>query len=307
MRVQAEKLREEIKQKYDVKEVFDAIEGFLAKQSQLSSSRVLSFEQQIADRTARMAERDAKLGAIAANLFRLKNQYLLLHRVIEAKCVDLTAAIVEALNKEDYLLVGICARSLIEHAAFLAYLVQEAKTEDIEALSHLYGKSLYSSRFFGQEGLVDTLDLLDMVTSYVSSVDDREFTESYSALTDFVHPAFSSNVMMEDGTKAEDVKGPSPEDKEAAIRKLLRILGAALGHLDEALISFASVGTTIEEHIRKTTLPGATRRSFAEERPSPPKQRVEKPSPPEEPVPAQRGPLGGAIFFNRRGRTWMKY
>ena len=178
MQVLRERIREEIRQKYDAKEVFDAIEEFLVKQSQLTSTKALAFEQRIADRTGELARKDAQLGAVAINLYRLKNQYLLLYKVMEAKCVHLVESMIYALNKEDYLLLALCARSLVEHAAFLSYLVQEAKTEDIESLYSLYGKSLYSTRYFGQEGLVDVIDLLNMVEERLPA-DGNHIKECY--------------------------------------------------------------------------------------------------------------------------------
>jgi len=306
MQVLRERIREEIRQKYEAKEVFDAIEEFLVKQSQLTSTKALAFEQRIADRTAELARKDAQLGAVAINLYRLKNQYLLLYKVMEAKCVHLVESMIYALNKEDYLLLALCARSLVEHAAFLSYLVQEAKTEDIEALYILYGKSLYSTQYFGQEGLVDVIDLLNMVEERLPA-DGNYIKECYDSLADFVHPAFSSNVMIFDELAGEEMIGPSVEQKKAAIEKVLRTVGTAIGYLDNKAEAFASVGMTVESHLQKTLKTGAMPERLVDERPAPAKKPIERPKPPGEEPGLRRGPFGGAIFFNRKGKTWLKY
>lgn len=306
MQVLVEKVREDIRQKYNAKEVFNLIEEFLVKQSRLSSTKALVFEQQISDRTAKLSQEDAKLGTLATNLYKLKNQYLLLYKVMETKFVHLVRAMVDALNKEDFLLLALCSRSLVEHAAFISYLVRQARVEEVEALFDLYGKSLYSTRFFGQEGLVDTLNLLSMVDESLS-IDSEETKECYSCLCDFVHPAFSSNVMIFDEKPGEGTMGPSPEQKKAAVEKVLQAVGTAMRFLDYEADSFASVGITIEDYIQKTVRPGTTPESLVDMRPAPAKPRVERPRQAEEQASLRHGPFGGATFFNRNGKTWLRY
>ncbi|MFC1999820.1 hypothetical protein ACFLXE_03565 [Chloroflexota bacterium] len=308
MQITGEKIREEIRQKYDAKEVFDTIEEFLEKHSQLGSKKVPAFEQQMTKQMANLADKDAKLSAVVADLQKLKNQFLFFYRLMEVKCVRLVESMIYAINKEDYLLLALCARSLVEHAAFMSYLVREAKTEDIEELYTLYGKSIYSTRYFGQEGLVDVINLLDMVEEHLSANGDY-VKEINDLLADFAHPAFSSNVLIVDELPGEDMLGPSVEQKKAAIEKVLNTVGTAVRYLDHKIEGFISVGTTVESTLQKTLESATLPDSLIDKKPASDK-KPEHPrgwQPTKEEPKIERGPFGGAVFFDKKGRIWHKH
>jgi len=306
MQVPAAKVMEEVRQKYEAKETFDLIEQFLVKQSQLGSTKALAFEQHIAEKTAKVSERDKELGAIALRLFQLKNRYLLLHQVMETKLANLMRSMIDGLNNDDYVLLGLCSRALVEHAAFLSYIVQQARSEDIEALQGLYGRSLYSARFFAEEGLVDTIEVAALVDEYLST-DIAGVKEYYSFLSDFVHPGFASNVPISDERLGEGITGPSLEQKKAAVEKVLQITGVMMKYLDHKLEDLASLAMTIEDDLQKALGPVTTPDSFRDKKRELAKPQPAKWQPPEEPVKVLPGRLRGAVFFNRKGRPWLKY
>lgn len=306
MPVLEEKVSEEVRQRYETKETFDLIEGFLVRQPQLSSTKALAFEQHIAAKTAKVSERDRGLGVIAVRLCELKNRYLLLRQVMETKLANLVRSMIYGLNNHDYVLLALCSRALVEDAALLSYIVQQARKEDVEALHGLYGRSLYSTRFFAEEGLVDTVNVLTLVDQHLST-DIAEVKEYYSFLSDFVHPGFASNVPISDERLGEGITGPSVEQKKAAVEKVLQITGVMMKYLDHKLEDLASVGMAIEDDVQKALHPATTLDRFPGWKPEPVKRQPAKWQPPEEPVKVARGPLGGAVFFTKKGKTWLRY
>ena len=125
--IKSQKIKEEVKQKYRTKETFDLIENFLEKQSQLSLIKKISFEKELKEKTKDIFAKERELSIIAISLCRLKNQYLFLNRVIETKLVYLMQSMIFGLNNDNHLLLALSSRSLIEHVASLAYLIERMR------------------------------------------------------------------------------------------------------------------------------------------------------------------------------------
>ena len=139
--IKSQKIKEEVKQKYRTKETFDLIENFLEKQSQISLIKKISFEKELKEKTKDIFAKERELSIIAISLCRLKNQYLFLNRVIETKLVYLMQSMIFGLNNGNHLLLALSSRSLIEHVASLAYLIERMrkileKRRDAQNINH---------------------------------------------------------------------------------------------------------------------------------------------------------------------------
>lgn len=295
METVVDKVRNEVRGQYETKETFDLIEAFLQKRAHLVLPGGLTFEKQIAEKTARISQRDEERGALALRLYELKNQYLFLYQAQQTRLVRQVRLIISGINSDNFLLLALGSRSLIEDAAFLSYLIREARKDDMESLRALYGRSLYSNRFFGEEGLVDAVSALALVDEHLPA-DIEEVKEYYNCFSDFLHPGFAGSVVVSGEKLEEGITSPTVEQRKAAVVKLLQMTGVVIKYLDQVTDDFASIGTTIEEHLQKAIRPAAARLSFLG-------QKAESAEPG---VAAASGP-GKTIFFNKKGKPWLKY
>ena len=324
MEARAERLRDEVRQRFATQETFDRIESFLLRQQQLTSTEEPPYVQQIEEKTAPIFQKDEELGEVAVTLCRLKNQYLLLHHALQSKLINLMRSMVYGLNNSDYLLFALVSRSLIEHVACLSYLVQQSDRildgaegsgpgtplkAALDQLLGLYGKAFYGNRFFGNEGLGDSMDAVALVKEFISP-DIRESAQYYNSLSDFVHPCFASSVLIAAFKLGEGTVGPSLGEKKAAVERILQITGPVISTLEQRLQDFALVGNRIDAHQRKSLQPAATLEGLVVRK----VERVEPVEAPQEPPkeppkePARPKPsTTGAIFFTKKGKPWLKY
>lgn len=226
--IKSQKIKEEVKQKYRTKETFDLIENFLEKQSQLSLIKKISFEKELKEKTKDIFAKERELGIIAISFCRLKNQYLFLNRVIETKLVYLMQSMIFGLNNGNHLLLALSSRSLIEHVASLAYLIERTRkilektkgcteyksiNENLKKLYTIYRKIFYGTRFFKNERLVEAMNVLTLIDKYLSS-EIRDIRKYYDYLSDFAHPNFGSNVLVSSGALGGGIIDPSIEEKK---------------------------------------------------------------------------------------------
>jgi len=267
-----EKIREEIKQKYRTKETFELIEKFLEKQSQLSLIKKISFEKELKEKTKDILAKKREVGIIAVSLCRLKNQYLYLNRIIETKLTYLMKSMIFGVNNDNHLLLALCSRSLIEHAASLSYLIEqtnrllertkgvtEYKTinEALEEIYNIYRKIFYGTRFFKNEGLVEATNVLTLIDKYLLP-EIKDVRKYYDYLSDFVHPNFGSNVLVSSGELGEGIIDPSIEEKKEIVESILQITGGIIKYLDYKGLDFASLGILIDNYLQKALHPTTT-------------------------------------------------
>ena len=272
METQEEKIKGTIKQKYKIKETFELIEKFLEKQSQLSLIKRISFEKELREKTAEILTKERELGIIAVGLCRLKNQYLFLNRIIETKLTYLVRSMIFGLNDDNHLLLALCSRSLIEHAASLSYLIEwtnrilertkgtmeyKSINKNLEELYTIYRKIFYGTRFFKNEGLIEATNVLTLVDKYLSP-EIKDVRKYYDYLSDFVHPNFGSNVLVSSGELGEGIVDPSIEEKKEIIENILQITGVIIKYVDYKVLDFASLGILIDNYLQKALHPDTT-------------------------------------------------
>ena len=260
-----EKIKEEIKRKYRTKEAFELIEKFLEEQSKHSLIKRISYEKELKEKTKNVHIKEKELGVIAVKLCVLKNQYLFLYRIIETKLIYLVRSIIFGLNNSNHLLLALCSRSLIEHCAALSYLIErtdkilkrtkgitEYKTinKNLEELYNVYRKIFYGTRFFKNEGLVDAVNVLTQIDSYLSS-EIKNVRKYYDYLSDFVHPNFGSNVLVSSGGLGEGIIDPPIEEKKEIIENILQITSIIIKYLSYKVLDFASLGIRIDNYLQK--------------------------------------------------------
>ncbi len=298
--------REEPELQHETARVYELVEGLLQKQSALSLTERLSFEQQIDDKIASILDKDKNLGRIADNLCRLKNQYLFLYQIVERKLTRLLNTTVRALGEDDHLLVALCARTFVERAASLSYLIEQTKrtlerlgdtkepesiSEAVEELYTIYKEGFYGARFFKNDGLVDSHNVMALVDEYLSPSIEG-IREYYDYLSDFVHPSFDSNVLASSSGLGEGISNPSFEEKKEVIGHVLRITGIILEYVDHLIEDLVSAGMIIDAYVQKALQATTTMATLFAEPPT--TFAIEDTS------------KQAATFFNKEGKVWLK-
>ena len=207
---------ERTKQLFGTHHALAAIEGYLDRSSSLRQlvPEIIDpgdfnslFWPVVKDRSTE--DRESLVG-----FTRLRNEYGILSRIVETKLVFNLEATVGVLNGENYLVLAMCARSVIEHAASLIYLHRKAtdgfaslseckSLQDInnrvDGLLEFFDKFMYGTRFFGDEnkknlGLHKAIHINDMLRCG----DERApgMMRNYEFLCDMVHPNFLSNAIV---------------------------------------------------------------------------------------------------------------
>ena len=121
---------------------------------------------------------------------------------------------VGVLNRENYLVLAMCARSIMEHAASLIYLrhqtanisagFRDSKSLQglsgrINSLLDFFGKFMYGTKFFGEDnkqklGLNNAIHINDMLKC--GDTHAPGMRRNYDFLCDLVHPNFLSNALV---------------------------------------------------------------------------------------------------------------
>lgn len=273
---QFERINEDIKRKYKTTESFALIEKFLQKrrerESEIGRTTTVSFERELKEKTASVLEREKEIGILAVGFCLLKNQYLFLVHVIEAKLTYLMRSMVHALNTDNHLLLALCVRSLIEHSASLCYLVHSTRTfldnvsgsrdfrtinAKLEELRSVYVRMFYGTRFFKKEGLVDALQVGKLLDKYLAS-EVADIRTAYNFLSDFVHPNFGSNVLVSSGELGEGIIDPPIEDKKEIIEQVLRITATLIEYLEQKTLDFARAGIQLDDWLHRALHPSTS-------------------------------------------------
>jgi hypothetical protein len=272
-------VREEVKKKYKNQEAINLVEQFLKTQSKVGLSRKVSLEKELKEKTDDLLAIKRELGIIAVSLCRLKNQFLFLNLIITTKLTHLIRSIVFALNDNNPLLLALCSRSLIEHAASLSYLMErnnkmlnkakaskdyKSVSDSLEELHAVYRKMFYGTRFFKKEGLIESVNVKTLYETYLSK-EIINAVNYYDYLSDFVHPNFGSNILISSGELGEGIIDPSIEEKKEIIENILQITGILIKYLSQKVWDFANIGVTLDNVLQKAINPKTTLTSlFAE-------------------------------------------
>jgi len=306
METAEERIREETRQQYETVRTFELMGRLLQKQSELSLTRTLSFEREVEKKTADVLSKDSELGRIAVTVYRLRNQYLFLYQIVERKVTYLVKSMIDALNNDDHLLLALCSRSLVEHAASLSYLVERTNgilgriegkkeyksiNEDLEELYTIYERRFYGTRFFETEGLVDDVNVPALVDEYLSP-EIKDINEYYAYLSDFVHPNFDSNVLASSSGLGQGITDPSIEEKKGIIDNILRIASIIVEYLEHRIESFASSGMVIDAYLQKALQPATRPETFFVKPPT----EFEREDTSKQP----------ATFFTKEGKVWLR-
>ncbi len=145
---------------------------------------------------------------------RLRNEYGRLSRVIETKLLSLLAATVDVLNNGHFLVLAMCARSIMEQGASLIYLADHARKKleriatfktfdeansEADKLLTFFDEFMFGTKFFGEEnrqklGLSKAKHVNDMLK--VGDGVAPGMIRNYEFLCDLVHPNFLGTSMV---------------------------------------------------------------------------------------------------------------
>ena len=207
---------ERTKRQFGTHPALAAIKGYLERSSSLrrlvpETIEPDDFTKMFSVAINRRSESDRKL---LVGFMRLKNEYGVLSRIVEAKLIFNLEATVEVLNRGNHLVFAMCARSVMEHAASLIYLHHKTtkalavwrnckSLEDInthvDMLLDFFDKFMFGTKFFGDEnqkilGLQKAIHVNDMLRCG----DERApgMMRNYEFLCDLVHPNVLSNAIV---------------------------------------------------------------------------------------------------------------
>ncbi len=260
--------------------MFDQLEDFPARWSALAPPPVSEAKE--FDRYAHwLSQRNDDLAKVVRDLIHTKNAFFFVFWVVDAKILHLTRSLIFAFNSDNALLIALCSRSLLEHAASLSYLFRRTGTlldalprantkEKIAAplleLQAIYQKLFYGTRFFKKEGLVDAVHVLKLIDNYL----EKEFPNAknaYDYLSDFVHPNFGSNFLVSEGKLGEGVIGPSVGVKKQVVERIATISSGLLQFIFNKGIAFGGFGSTLDDYLGRATSAGTTLNEVFRQRP----------------------------------------
>lgn len=292
---------QEVKQQLDFDKGLGILENLLARQGAFSLSKRLAYELALSEKTTGPADRDRAVGSVLFGLCRLKNQMLFGYQAIEKKTESLVTAVGNARKAGDFLLMGLAAKALLEHAASVTYLVNQTSefVEQVEgkddartisasigALYKVYARRLYSSRFFEGEEVVEPVDVRNLVLQNLSPYIEKA-DEYFDYVADFVHPDFDSSVTLPD-TAGDGVMRPSMQDIDSIAENIFGLCGVVAEHLIQKEEELASLGVLIDAYVRRAHEPRIkVSRIFQAHLSDAPSRQ-------------------SATFFDKDGKVWLK-